>query len=95
MATKKSSGKRTTIKPRGDARYIRRDSKGRIKESDDVGRSLRKIEKKRQRKQSSLDTAIGATKSGAKGKIWAQIRALDAQHPFGLSSARRLTNTKR
>jgi len=24
---------------RGDARYIRRDAKGRIKESDDVGRS--------------------------------------------------------
>jgi hypothetical protein len=32
--------KRTTIAPRGDKRYIRRDEKGRIKESDDVGRSL-------------------------------------------------------
>ena len=32
--------KRTTIAPRGDKRYIRRDAKGRIKESDDVGRSL-------------------------------------------------------
>jgi len=31
--------KRELIKPKGDARYIRRDSKGRIKESDDVGRS--------------------------------------------------------
>ena len=38
-AKKKSSSKRTLIKPKGDARYIRRDSKGRIKESDDVGRS--------------------------------------------------------
>ena len=28
------------IAPRGDKRYIRRDAKGRIKESDDVGRSL-------------------------------------------------------
>jgi hypothetical protein len=27
-------------RPRGDKRYIRRDAKGRIKESDDVGRSL-------------------------------------------------------
>jgi hypothetical protein len=27
--------------PRGDARYIRRDAKGRIKESDEVGRSPR------------------------------------------------------
>jgi hypothetical protein len=33
-------GKRTTIAPKGDKRYIRRDEKGRIKESDDVGRSL-------------------------------------------------------
>jgi hypothetical protein len=37
--TKKAS-KRTTIAPRGDKRYIRRDARGRIKESDDVGRSL-------------------------------------------------------
>ena len=36
----KASGKRELISPRGDARYIRRDAKGRIKESDDVGRSL-------------------------------------------------------
>jgi hypothetical protein len=32
--------KREMIAPKGDKRYIRRDSKGRIKESDDVGRSL-------------------------------------------------------
>ena len=32
--------KRELIKPHGDARYIRRDEKGRIKESADVGRSL-------------------------------------------------------
>jgi len=42
MPKQKSTGKRTTIKPKGDARYIRRDSKGRIKESDDVGRSQEK-----------------------------------------------------
>jgi len=39
-AKKKTTAKRELIKPRGDARYIRRDAKGRIKESDDVGRSL-------------------------------------------------------
>ena len=32
--------KRELIEPRGDKRYIRRDERGRIKESDDVGRSL-------------------------------------------------------
>jgi hypothetical protein len=50
MPKKKSSGKRTTIKPKGDARYIRRDSKGRIKESDDVGRSLKKDREKKAKK---------------------------------------------
>jgi hypothetical protein len=28
------------IKPKGDAHFIRRDAKGRIKESDDLGKSL-------------------------------------------------------
>jgi len=49
-AKKKTSSKRTTIKPKGDARYIRRDSKGRIKESDDVGRSLAQDRKKTAKK---------------------------------------------
>ena len=31
---------RTLIKPKGDARYVRRDKKGQFKESDDVGKSL-------------------------------------------------------
>ena len=39
-ATKKQASKRELIAPRGDKRYIRRDAKGRIKESDDVSRSL-------------------------------------------------------
>ena len=38
---KASSSKRTLIEPHaGDKRYIRRDARGRIKESVDVGRSL-------------------------------------------------------
>ena len=36
----KSSAKRELIAPKGDKRYIRRDENGRIKESDDVSRSL-------------------------------------------------------
>jgi hypothetical protein len=44
MATKRKSrsdsGKRELIAPRGDKRYIKRDAKGRIKESDDQSRSL-------------------------------------------------------
>ena len=34
------SGKRETIAPNGDKRYVRRDENGRFAESDDVGRSL-------------------------------------------------------
>ncbi|MET0501992.1 MAG: hypothetical protein ABW172_10770 [Candidatus Binatia bacterium] len=39
-AAKKRAAKRELISPRGDKRYIRRDSRGRISESDDVSRSL-------------------------------------------------------
>ena len=34
------SSERELIAPNGDKRYVRRDEKGRFKESDDVGRSL-------------------------------------------------------
>ncbi len=54
MPTKKSGGKRTTIKPKGDARYIRRDERGRIKESDDAGRSLKKGPRKEGEKNSDV-----------------------------------------
>jgi len=41
MATsKKAAAKRELIAPNGDKRLIRRDEQGRIKESDDLGRSL-------------------------------------------------------
>jgi hypothetical protein len=41
MATsKKAAAKRELVAPNGDKRLIRRDEKGRIKESDDLGRSL-------------------------------------------------------
>jgi hypothetical protein len=37
---KRKTGKRELIAPRGDKRYVRRDEKGRISESDDQGKSL-------------------------------------------------------
>jgi hypothetical protein len=40
MAAKKGSGKRELIDTGTDKRYVRRDSKGRFDEVDDVGRSL-------------------------------------------------------
>ena len=36
----KASGKRTLIAPKGDKRYIKRNAKGQIIESDDQGKSL-------------------------------------------------------
>jgi hypothetical protein len=42
MATKRTSGKREAINTGSDKRYVRRNTKGQFKESDDVGRSLRK-----------------------------------------------------
>jgi len=50
-ASKSGSGKRTEIAPRGDKRYIRRDEKGRIKESDDQGKSLSKDVKQHAKKE--------------------------------------------
>lgn len=38
-AAKRGAAKRTRISPKGDARFIRRDSMGQIAESDDVGLS--------------------------------------------------------
>jgi hypothetical protein len=40
MPAKKTAAKRELINTGRDKRYIRRDQTGRIKESDDVGRSL-------------------------------------------------------
>lgn len=50
-AAKKSSDKRTTIAPNGDKRYIKRNEKGRIKESDDVSKSLSKDVKQTAKKK--------------------------------------------
>jgi hypothetical protein len=43
MAKKSASGsqKRDLIKPNEDARYVKRDAGGKIKESDDMGKSLK------------------------------------------------------
>lgn len=40
MPTKAAKGKRELIDTGSDKRYVRRDSKGQFKESDDQGRSL-------------------------------------------------------
>ncbi len=39
-SSKKTSGKRDLIEPNNDKRYVKRNSKGEFKESDDQGKSL-------------------------------------------------------
>lgn len=81
-AGKKSTGKRTLIAPKGDKRYIKRDEKGRITESDDQGKSLSQDRKKAaktkvkpgygdrgdQPKKKGTGTKKGATKKSAPSK---------------------------
>ena len=50
---KKTAAKRTLIAPKGDKRYVRRSSKGRFKESDDVGKSLATDRRKRAKKKAA------------------------------------------
>jgi hypothetical protein len=47
MAKKKVSSKRELIDTGRDKRYVRRDSEGKFKESDDVGRSLSQDRKRK------------------------------------------------
>src|SRR5688500_10566690 len=50
--SKRGSGKRELINTGTDKRYVRRDSQGQFKESDDVGRSLA-ADRRRKAKMSS------------------------------------------
>ena len=52
--------KREKISPNGDARFVRRDDKGRFKEVDDVGRSLAQD----QRRHSDTDGKPGQGDKG-------------------------------
>ena len=47
---RRKATKRELIAPRGSKRYVRRDAHGRIKESDDVGRSLAQDRKRKAKK---------------------------------------------
>lgn len=73
--SKKSSAKRELIAPNDDKRYIKRDEKVRIKESDDQSRSLSQDRKKTAKTKVKAgygdkgdQKAVGTKKSGAKKK---------------------------
>ena len=52
-SAKKSTSARNTIAPNDDKRYIRRNEKGQITESDDVGKSLSRDVKTKAKKVSA------------------------------------------
>ncbi len=76
-ARKKTAAKRELIAPRGDKRYIRRDARGRIQESDDVSRSLsqdrrRKAKKSAKPGQGDRGDRKPASKAAARKKTRAK-----------------------
>jgi hypothetical protein len=50
-AKRRKAAKRELVKTGRDARFVRRGSKGRFKESDDVGRSLRGDRRKKAKRK--------------------------------------------
>ncbi len=60
------AGKRELIEPKGDKRYVRRDAKGRLNESDDVGRSLSTDRRKKAKsvaKPGQVRTSLSPTRT--------------------------------
>jgi hypothetical protein len=66
------AAKRELMTPKGDKRYVRRDAKGRIKEVDDVGRSLAQDRRRKASKTSGKgqgdkgDRAVAAKRKTAR-----------------------------
>ena len=75
-AKRKPAAKRELIAPRGDKRYIRRGAAGRIKESDDVSRSLSQDRRRRAKKAAKPGQRDrGDRKTASKGPARKKSRA--------------------
>jgi hypothetical protein len=75
-AAKKPAAKRELISPRGDRRYIPRDARGRISESDDVSRSLSQDRRKKAKKAAKSGQGDrGDRKPASKTKARKKTRA--------------------
>ena len=61
--TTRGSAKRTRLNPPGDARFVKRTTKGRFKESDDVGRSQQRDRATKAKRKVKSGTVIRATRS--------------------------------
>jgi hypothetical protein len=67
-AARSTSAKRELTAPRGDKRYIRRDAKGRTKESDDESRSLSRDRRKKAKATAKPGQGDKADRKTAKAK---------------------------
>lgn len=65
---KRPAAKRELIAPRGDKRYIRRGPKGRIKESDDVGRSLSQDRRRKAKRNAAPGQGDRGDRKAAKAR---------------------------
>jgi hypothetical protein len=65
---RKKAAKRTTIAPRGNKRYVRRDGRGRIQESDDAGRSLGQDRKRRAKRSAASGQGDRGDRRTTRGK---------------------------
>jgi hypothetical protein len=74
-STKKSAAKRQLISPRGDKRYIRRDARGRIKETDDVSRSLSQDLRRKAKKKAAAGQGDRGDRKLAKAGARKKTRA--------------------
>jgi hypothetical protein len=73
--TRKPAAKRQLIAPRGDKRYIRRDAKGRISESDDVSRSLSQDRRRKAKKAAKPGQGDRGDRKPAKSSSKKKTRA--------------------
>jgi hypothetical protein len=72
---KKSAAKRELISPLGDKRYIRRDAKGRISESDDVSSSLSQDRRRKAKKAAKRGQGDRGDRKPAKSSTRKKARA--------------------
>ena len=66
---KRKAAKRELIAPRGDKRYIRRDVKGRISESDDQSRSLSQDRRRKAKSVAKAGQGDKGDRKAAKRKV--------------------------
>jgi len=64
----RAAARRELIEPKGDKRYVRRDAKGRIKESDDVSRSLSQDRRTQAKKAAKTGQGDRGDRKPAKAK---------------------------